>query len=377
MRVTKIETSKFWANWVNWLFVRVETDEGLTGWGEASLHGPIGSVETAIAELGAHLIGEDPSGPERHWHRLYNAWRWRGGAVLQTALAGIDIALWDLEGKRLGVPVYRLLGGPHRTRLPVYASHWLQGVTTAEAAFESAAEAVRRGFRGFKWNPFSFEALRQNEARTIAHAAELMAAAREGAGPDIEIFIECGELLSPRTAVLAAEAFKPYRPGWFEEPIPFENAKAMARLQREMAVPIATGERLLSRFEFREILDEGACKIIQPDIMHGGGFTELRRIAALADMHYVPVAPHNPGGPVCTMASMHLAAAIPNFLILEEIEPDRALRDSASNPAIAFEDGHFVLPDTPGLGLEPNLEALRDYPARPQPRYERAGSLYR
>ncbi|MEO1019980.1 MAG: mandelate racemase/muconate lactonizing enzyme family protein [Pseudomonadota bacterium] len=377
MRVTKIETEAFWADWVNWLFVRIETDEGLTGWGEASLHGPISSVEKAIAELSPHLIGEDPSGPERHWHRLYNAWRWRGGAVLQTALAGIDIALWDLEGKRLGVPVYRILGGPHRTRLPVYASHWLQGVNTPEAAFDSAKEAVRRGFRGFKWGPFKFEELRRNEAGCIAQATEIMAAAREGAGPDIEIFIECGELLSPRTAILAAEAFKPYRPGWFEEPIPFENAKAMARLQGEIAVPIATGERLLSRFEFREILDEGACKIIQPDIMHGGGFTELRRIASLADLHYVPVAPHNPGGPICTMASMHLAAAIPNFLILEQIEPDRALRDAASRPQIAFEDGHFVLPDTPGLGLEPNLDALRDRPARPQPRYERAGALYR
>lgn len=377
MRITKVETAAFWADWVNWLFVRIETDEGLVGWGEASLHGPMNSVKTAIDELAPHLIGEDPAGPERHWHRLYNAWRWRGGAVLQTALAGLDIALWDLEGKRLGVPVHRLLGGAHRTRLPVYASHWLRGETTPEAAFEGAREAQRRGFRGFKWSPFTFEGLRSNEAGAIARATDMMAAAREGAGPETEIFIECGELLSPRTAVLAAEAFKPYRPGWFEEPIPFENAKAMARLQREMPVPIATGERLLSRFEFREILDEGACRIIQPDIMHGGGFTELKRISTLADMHYVPVAPHNPGGPVCTMASMHFAAAIPNFLVLEEIEPDRPLRDAASAPAIRFEDGCFVLPETPGLGLEPDLDALKDRPARRQPYSERTGALYR
>ncbi len=377
MRVTKIDTRTVWADWVNWLFVRVETDEGLVGWGEASLHGATGTVEAAVKELGAHLIGQDPSGPERHWHRLYNAWRWRGGCVLQSALSGIDIALWDLEGKRLGVPVYRLLGGPHRTRLPVYASHWLRNVTTPEGAFEGAKEAVARGFRGFKWNPFTFEALRDNEFGSITRASEMMAAAREAAGPEMEIFVECGELLSPRTAVLAAEAFKPYRPGWFEEPIPFENAKAMANLQREIPVPIATGERLLSRFEFREILDEAACKIIQPDIMHGGGFTEVRRIASLADMYYVPVAPHNPGGPICTIASMHLAAAIPNFLVLEEIEPDRSMRDRASRPAVTFENGEFVLPETPGLGLEPDFEAVLDAPGRAQPFLERSGALYR
>jgi galactonate dehydratase len=377
MKITRIETFKFWVDWCNWLFVRVDTDEGLSGWGEGSLHGSIEAVETAIRELGPHLVGEDPVGPERHWHRLYHAWRWRGGAVLMTALAALDIALWDLEGKRLGAPVARLLGGAMRTRLRGYASHWLQGASRPEDAFEGAREAVRRGFGAFKCRPFSHEGLLRNEAAEIRRAAELIGAAREGAGPDVEIYIECSEFLSPRTAVLLDDALRPFRPGWFEEPIPFENARAMAALQRDLRTPIATGERLLSRFEFRELLESGGCRIVQPDLMHAGGLTEVRKIAALADTWYVPVAPHNPGGPICTAAAMHLAAAIPNFLVLEQMEPQRAFRDRASTTPIRFEAGEFLLPEGPGLGVEPNLDALREAHFRPQPRTERPGALYR
>ena len=377
MKIVRIETFKFWVDWCNWLFVRIDTDEGISGWGEGSLHGALESVESAIREYAPHLIGQDPAGPERHWQRLYHAWRWRGGAVFQTALSALDIALWDLEGKRLGVPVARLLGGPFRTRLRGYASHWLQGADTPEKAFEGAREAIRRGFSAFKCRPFSFEGLRDNTAAEIRKAAALMEAAREGAGPDADIYIECSEFLSPRTAVMMDEALHPYRPGWFEEPIPFENPKAMAALQRDIRTPIATGERLLSRFEYRDLLENGACRIVQPDLMHAGGFTEIRKIAALADMYYVPVAPHNPGGPICTAAAMHLAAAIPNFLVLEQMEPQRALRDRASTVPIRFEDGHFLLPEGPGLGVEPDLDALADHPFRPQPRTERPDTLYR
>ena len=375
MKITGIHTFKYWVDWCNWLFVRIDTDEGISGWGEGSLHGSIDAVETAIREMSPQLVGEDPAGPERHWHRLYHAWRWRGGAVSQTALSALDIALWDLEGKRLGVPVARLLGGAIRTRLRTYASHWLQGADTPDKAREGAREAVRRGFTAFKCRPFSGEGLRANEAAELRRAAALMEAARDGAG-DAEIFIECSELLSPRTAPMLDAALQPWRPGWFEEPIPFENARAMARLQGNLRTPIATGERLLSRFEYRELLELGGCQIVQPDLMHAGGFTEIRKIAALADTWYVPVAPHNPGGPICTAAAMHLAASVPNFLILEQMEPQRAMRDRASSVPIRYEDGHLLLPEGPGLGIEPNLEALADMSSRPQPMSDRQGSLY-
>jgi galactonate dehydratase len=367
MKIVKIETFKYWIKWCNWLFVKVTTDEGLYGWGEGSLHGAIESVETAIHELGAVLIGEDPAGVERHWQRMYHAWRWRGGPTQMTALGALDIALWDLEGKRLGVPVYRLLGGPYRTQLQVYSSHWLTGATTPEQAKTGAQEAVRRGFRAFKWSPFDPELLRANEARAIAQAREMMAAAREGAGPETEIFVECAEHLSPRTAVLAAEALLPYRPGWFEEPIPFENTKAMVQLQQRLPVPIATGERLLSRWEIRPLLEEGGCKVLQPDVMHAGGLTEVKRMATMADTYYVAVAPHNPGGPICNLAAMHLAAAIPNFLILEQMETERELRDAVCTNPVRYATGMFELPTEPGLGTDLNLDVLKEHSFKPQP----------
>ena len=377
VKISRIETFTYWIEWCNWLFVRVSTDEGLYGWGEGSLHGAIKSVETAIHELEPVLIGQDPSGAERHWQAMYHAWRWRGGPTLFSAMGALDMALWDLEGKRLGVPVYRLLGGPLRTRLRGYASHWLHDATTPQQAHDGAREAVRRGFTAFKWGPFQPAKLRENESSAIARATEMMAAAREGAGPDTEIFIECGERLSPRTAPIAAHRFLPYRPGWFEEPIPFENAQAMARLQKEMPVPIATGERLLSRWEFRELIDEGGCKIIQPDLMHAAGITEVRKIATLADTAYIPVAPHNPGGPICMLAAMHLAASIPNFLILEQMEDERALRDQLCTNPVVFRDGFFELPTAPGLGTDLNLDVLASHGFQPQPVSGSSESLWR
>jgi galactonate dehydratase len=378
MKITRVETFTYWINWCNWLLVKIETDEGLYGWGEGSLHGTIRSVETAIHELAeAVLLGEDPAGVERHWQRMYHAWRWRGGPTLMTAIGALDMALWDLEGKRLGVPVYRLLGGPYRERLRGYASHWLSGVTTPEGAYDGAQEAVRRGFSGFKWSPFRQDTLRENESRAIARATELMAAARDGAGPEVDIFVECSEFLSPRTAAMVDEAFAPYRPGWFEEPIPYENAAAMARLQREITTPIATGERLLTRWEYRELLEEGGCKVIQPDLMHAGGISEVRRIATLADTHYIPVAPHNPGGPICMLAAMHLAAAIPNFYILEQMEDERELRDALCTEPIRYEDGYFHLPTGPGLGTDLRLDMLRARDFLPQPARKSSESLWR
>jgi galactonate dehydratase len=376
MQITTIETFTYWIKWCNWLFVRVSTDEGLVGWGEGSLHGAIASVEAAIHELGTTLIGQDPAGVERHWHRMYHAWRWRGGPTLMTALGALDIALWDLEGKRLGVPVYRLLGGPYRTELRGYASHWLAGATTPEQAYAGAREAVRRGFTAFKWSPFDPVLLRTNEARAITQAAELMAAARAGAGPDTEIYIECAEHLSPRSAVLAAQALLPYRPGWFEEPIPFENPQAMVQLQRELPVPIATGERLLSRWEVRALLEGGGCQVLQPDVMHAGGITEVKRMAILADTAYIPIAPHNPGGPICMLAAMHLAAAIPNFLILEQMEDERALRDQICTNPVHYEAGMFALPTTPGLGTDLLLDQLAEHRAQPQPTSGSSESLW-
>lgn len=377
MKIASVETFRHWVDWCNWLVVRVTTNEGVVGWGEGSLHGAMDGVEATIAEMAPLLVGQDPAGPEQHWQRLYNAWRWRGGATFMTALAALDIALWDIEGKRLGVPVHRLLGGAQRREIRAYASHWLTGVRTPEKAYEGAKEARRRGFSAFKFIPVTFEGLRANEHAEFALAADLMAAARDGAGADCDIFIECSEFLSARTLIRLEDALAPYRPGWFEEPIPFENAAAMARLQGQIRTPIATGERLLSRYEFRELFEQGGCRIAQPDVMHCGGITEFKRIAAYADTHYIPIAPHNSGGAVAFAATMHLVAAIPNFYILEQMEDQRPVRDKASAQPYELRDGHFLVSDAPGLGIDYDLHAMESYPARPQPPRARPGALWR
>ncbi|MCC7368630.1 MAG: mandelate racemase/muconate lactonizing enzyme family protein [Chloroflexi bacterium] len=364
MKVDRIETLTFWGEWKNWVFVKVSTDDGLYGWGEASLAGAVKAVESAVHELGAVLIGEDPGGVERHWLRMYHAWRWRGGAIQTTAQAALDIALWDLEGKRLGVPSYRLLGGPYRDRIRAYASHWLIGADTPEKVREQVREVKRRGFDAFKWSPFDQRSLRENENAAIEKARQLMEVARDEAGPEMDIFVECGEKLSLRTAPIAAQAFLPYRPGWFEEPIPCENAKAMVELQHTLPVPIATGERLVTRWEYRELLEGQGCRIIQPDLTHCSGITEVKRICSMADTYYISVAPHNSAGPIGTLAALNLAAAIPNFFILEQMEEERSMRDAICTVPLKFENGSFELPTAPGLGTDLKLDVLLESEAR-------------
>lgn len=367
VKIARIETFRFWAKWKNWLFVKVETDDGLYGWGEASLAGAIDGVERAIHELGEVLIGQDPGGVERHWQAMYHAWRWRGGAIQSTAQSALDIALWDLEGKRLGVPVYRLLGGPFQTRVRTYASHWLNNVQTPDEAHAGARDAVARGFTAFKWNPFKSPRFRTHETETISHDTALMEAARDGAGPDVDIFCDLGERLSARTALAAAQSFAPFRPGFFEEPLPYENAKAMIALKQQMPVPIATGEHLMNRWEFRELIEGMGADILQPDLCHGGGITEVKRIATFAESHFLSMAPHNSAGPIGTFASLHLVASIPNFYILEQMEAERELRDSICTDPLVLEDGHFLLPTTPGLGTDLDFSAIADRTGQPLP----------
>jgi galactonate dehydratase len=367
LKITQIETFRFWAQWKNWLFVKVSTDDGLHGWGEASLAGAIEAVEHAIHELGSVLIGQVAGGVERHWQTMYHAWRWRGGAIQSSAQSALDIALWDLEGKRLEVPVYRLLGGPYTEHVRAYASQCLKDVTTTEAAYSGAQEVVKRGFTAFKWNPFKSDKLRVSEGDALVHEASLMEAARAGAGEGVDIFCDLGERLSPRTALAAAHAFAPFRPAFFEEPVPYENARAMIALKQQFPIPIAAGEHLLTRWEFRELVEGSGVDVLQPDLCHGGGITEVKRVATLGDTYYMPIAPHNSGGPIATLASVHLAAAIPNFYILEQLEAERELRDSICKPPLRLVDGHFVLPTTPGLGTDLDFTAIAERSAKPVP----------
>ncbi len=367
MKISRIETHRFWARWKNWMFVKLETDDGLYGWGEASLAGPIDAVERTVHELAEVLIGRDPGGVERHWQAMYHAWRWRNGPIFCTAQSALDIALWDLEGKRLGVPVYRLLGGPYHERIRAYASHWLAGANTPQEAHDGAQEAVRRGFTAFKWNPFAAISAGAPEYETILRDTALMEAARAGAGDLVDIYCDIGERLSVRTALLAAKSFAPFRPGFFEEPIPYENPRVMIELKKQLGLPLATGEHYLNRWEFRELVEGGGADILQPDLCHGGGITEAKRLAAYADMHYIALAPHNSAGPIGTLASLHLLASIPNAYILEQMEADRVLRDSICTTPPVLENGHYLLPTEPGLGTDLDFAAIEGQQTRSQP----------
>jgi galactonate dehydratase len=368
LRVSKVEIFKHWVQWRNWVLVKVSTDEGLYGWGEASIPGSVESVEAAVHSLAnSYLIGKDPAGVEAHWHAMHHAWRWKGGPILLTAISALEGALWDIEGKRLGVPVYRLLGGPMRDRVRIYASHWIHHAETLDQVAAEAKEGVRRGFTAFKWSPFPRRKNPGDETRVIAEGRERMAAAREAVGPGIDIMVEIGENFTPRAALLAARAIEEFNPFWIEEPISRENSKALRELKAVYPLPIATGENLLTRWEFRELLELSAADVIQPDLVHAGGITEVRKIASLADMYYIPLAPHNSGGPIATLMSLHLMAAIPNFLILEQMEEEREIRAAASTKPLVFENGCFLLPTEPGWGTDVNLDALVDYPYKVHP----------
>ena len=318
MKITGIDVVMKYVRWREWLFVRISTDEGLFGWGEGSTSDRGRAVGTVIQQFTPRLLGRDSSAIELIWRDLYTGWR--GGPIVNSAISAIDGALWDLQGKRFGVPVWKLLGGPVRSKVRVYAggvSRWMDSV--AEHV-NGAARAQCQGYRGVKVTPFGSPGLRTDVA-AIRFAAELVEGIRDATGSDFEIHIECAERLTPRLAIEAAQALAPSRPVWLEEPIPAENAKAMCALAPRMATPIACGEKLFSRQDYRELLEGQGAAFIQPDLTHAGGITEVRKIAAAAETYYVQVAPHNSGGPVSAAMAMQIAAVTPNFQVLETAHP--------------------------------------------------------
>lgn len=352
MRIVRVETCAAPAVWwQRWLIVRVETDEGLVGLGEGSIVGPYRAVDAAIHELAPVLIGRDPTNVEGLWHDVYHAWRARGGMVHQTAVSALDQALWDIAGKAAGLSVGRLLGGRVRDRVPVYASHSFEFVTDPAAVRDEAQALRERGFRALKWSPFQTFPLRGDERGQLRRIERHMTAIRDGFGDDTEVYVECAESLTRRLMSDVVAALAPFRPGWLEEPLPFEDPAALADVRASCPIPVATGERLLTKWEFRTVLAADAVDIVQPEVMHCGGPTEMRKIAALADAFSVPVAPHSSGGPVGVAASLQVAAHIPNLLVVEHMPADDAERERCSSLRLSLVDGCIEVPDLPGLGV--------------------------
>jgi galactonate dehydratase len=362
MKVTELRTYATWAGLRNWVFVKVVTDGGLYGWGEATLESKEETVRTCVHELGQLLIGKDPLAVEHQWQALYRRF-WRGGVVLNSALAALDQALWDIRGKAWGVPVYRLLGGPTRWRLRLYTHVGIYNPRHMEA---DALRDVADGFTAIKTGSWLGDSALP-EREWILAFADRVERLRKAVGPDVDILIDNHGRSRAATAVRLMDALQPYRLLWLEEPTPPEDIEALAHVRSAgPRMDLATGERLYSKWDFLPLLERRLADVIQPDLCHAGGITECKKIAAMAEAFCTQLAPHNPQGPVSTAAAAHLAMAIPNFMILEFVrqEPyrDRVLRESWT-----VRDGYLEVPELPGLGVELDEEAIAASPPRKVP----------
>jgi galactonate dehydratase len=376
LTITNIRAVAAGAGWRNYVFVLLDTDGGITGLGEASLGGQTHAVLGAIKDLEPLLIGADPFRIEHLWQQAYRHAFWRGGVTFLSALAGIEVALWDIKGKALGVPIHRLLGGLVRDRIRAYANG-PRGKTPDDYA-GSAAELVARGFTALKMTPFDPTPILAGKRFVEAGIAKVRVV-REAVGPDIDLMVDGHGRLSPPVAVRAAEALAPLGILFFEEPCPPEHAPALIRIAEKSRIPIALGERHSTRWAYPDLLASRAIGVLQPDIIQTGGLAEARKIAALAEMHFVSVAPHNPWSWVNTVASLHLDAVTPNFLIQEVVSEPEPWKDAiVIDPPVMDADGFFQPPTAPGLGIELDLEAAKRFPpneGRPPGLWHEDGSI--
>ncbi len=373
MKISRIETRVCHARMRNWIFVKVITDQpGLVGWGEATLEWHTRGVVGAIEDLAQLLVGEDPRRIEHLWQTMYRQHFWHGNDVVRgTAMAGIDLALWDILGKTLGVPCHQLWGGRVRDYVRLYChlgggrmeDFYETPVNEAKRFGELAQKAVADGFTAFKSMPVP-EQMMIEGLRPVKFAESCVAAMREAVGDHIDIMVDCHARPSPRMGLIFAKALEPYGLYFFEEPCWPEHLEGIAEVQRAVKTPIATGERMVSQFAFKRLFELQAASIIQPDITHCGGLSEARRIAAMAQAYGVAVAPHNPQGPVSTAASIEFGFATPNYLICEAVHQDVPWRDEIVNWGFTVEKkGRIVRPSSrPGLGVEINEAAIAAHP---------------
>ena len=331
-----------------WLFLKIHTNAGITGLGEPITEGRALTCAQAVKEVEPYLIGKDPRAVAHHWQAIYRHAFYRGGPILTSALSGIDQALWDIKGKALGVPIYELLGGPTRQRIRVYAH-----ANTPQEMKERMAQ----GFTAFKTGPAKKRPARIIENKAfVDYVAEQFATLREAVGPEADIGIDFHGAVSPQTAKLLIKVLEPYQPMFIEEPVNCQNVEAMADIARGTHLPIATGERIFTKWGFREILEKRAASILQPDLCHAGGITEVRLIAGMAEAYYASLAPHNPLGPISLAAGMQIAASIPNFLCQEQV----SLGEGYIKSPFKVSRGYLDLSTGPGLGIELDENALAD-----------------
>jgi galactonate dehydratase len=368
VKITAVTTVVANAQMRNWVFVKVSTDEGVVGWGEASLEWKTRAVCGAVADLEPLIVGQDPARIEHLFQIMYRHPFFRAGIEGMSALSGIEQALWDIAGKVANKPVYQLLGGAVRDRVRMYdhlgggqmEALYLQD--TAQQMAERARESVAAGYTALKVLVVP-KTLPLEGSAPLRHAETLMAAIREAVGPDVDVMVDLHARTTPAMAIQYGEVLRPFRPFFLEEPCPPENVGGMAEVTRALpGIPIATGERLVTRWGFRELLERRACAVIQPDLCHCGGLWEARKIAAMAETYYVSVAPHNPLGPVATAAAIHFALATPNWLIQEAIRADVPWRDAVVGGGLPVVQGYILPPTAPGLGVSVDEQEAARHP---------------
>lgn len=354
----------------NWLFVKVETDEGLHGWGEAYTQlDRDKAIEVHIQQLGRYLIGRSPFNIKHFTFMAYTDFAGKRGAMdLYCAISGLEQALWDIVGKATGQPVYNLLGGVCRDKIRVYANGWGGGGAPDEVARRAAA-VVERGFTALKFDPFPgpWRTLIGRQAEQAA--VERVKAVREAVGPEVEILVEVHRRLAPMHAIRVAEMMEPYAPFWYEEPVSARDLDGLAEAKRNIRLPVVTGEELYTKAEFRQVFEKRAADIINPDVCNCGGILELREIAAMAETYHIAVSPHNYNSTALGLAAtLHAAAGMPNFLITEYFVNFEAVGNEIAMEPFTVEDSYIPLPGRPGLGIELDETALARHPYRELPR---------
>jgi galactonate dehydratase len=363
MKITAVTPLVLGTPWRNLTFVRVETDSGIYGLGEVRINNRTNALLGYLSEaMPRYVIGRDPFDIENLISKMMIGDFGRMGEVTMSALSIIEMACWDIMGKSLGLPCYRLMGGAVRDRIKAYANGWYTVERTPQMFHEAALRVVERGYLALKLDPFGagrYELTLDEQARAV----DLVAAVRDAIGPQRDIMLEMHGRFNPATAILMANKLEKFRLAWIEEPVPPENLSELKRVAERVSIPIAVGERLHTMNEFRPLFDLYAVDIVQPDVSHFGGLTLTRRLAAWADVYNVLLAPHNVGGPVSTAAALHVAACTPNFMIQEHFNDfaDSWVKQAAPGVPEVL-DGYFSLPIAPGLGVELNEPVFSEHP---------------
>ena len=374
MKITDIKTFVVDCFRTNWVFVKVYTDEGISGVGEGTLEYKEKAFIGAVEHIKEAIVGLDPHNIERITHDVYRDSYWRCGPVLMSALSAVEMALWDIKGKALGVPVYQLLGGKANDKVRIYVNGWFAGAKTPEEFGEKAKIAVQRGVTAMKWDPFGKSYLEISNA-DLDTALRCVDAVRQAVGSKVDLLIEGHGRFNVPTGIKIAKELEQFKPMWFEEPTPPDSLEALKAVRDKSPVPISAGERLYNLKQYRDLFEMRAADYIQPDISHAGGIMELKKIAAVADTYYIPFAPHNPSGPVANAATLQLAACTPNFSILEIMYSDVPWRADVTNEALTYKDGYLDIPDKPGLGIEIDEEACLAHPYKPHTLRHYTGAL--